>query len=209
MRAAALIGALLVLVVAAPAGANVLFNGDWEMGQIAWTQVSSDWGSDMAWTVTNNGPTAPEGTLTCTTGSFGWFQVAEVPVGQEAAVTADWSGNDISWAEVMLWTVPVGTTLEDVEATFDSGPAEAIAYKKDAFGMNPPTTWDWEPAALSPHPSGNGGTVISQGLVVVGLKLGGQANSPSLSFDNIVLTPEPAAALLLGLPIVFLRRRRS
>jgi len=29
----------------------------------------------------------------------------------------------------------------------------------------------------------------------------------SVSFDNIVLTPEPAMMLLLGIPALFLRRR--
>jgi len=204
-----LVGATLVAVVlASSASANLLANGDWSTGdETGWTRIPSSWGINMSWSVTWNGPTPPEGTLAADGGSYGWYQTVPVDPGTPCTVTADWAGHTISWAEVMLWSVPAGTSAADIEATFDAGPTSAIAYKKDAWGMNPPTTWPWEAAALSPHPSGNGGTVISQGVVVVGLKLGASGTPGDASFDNVVLTPEPSTALLLGLSLMLLRRR--
>jgi hypothetical protein len=74
--------------------------------------------------------------------------------------------------------------------------------------MNPPTAWDWLPASQSPHPQGNHGSVHNIGVIVVGMKLGGFPMG-WVQFDNIVLTPEPTTLLLLGIPAIFLRRRRA
>lgn len=208
-----LIGVLLVAGFAAPASAvNLLINGDWSTGnETGWTRWWAPWGASN-YAVTSSGPTPPEGTAWLNAGqqgSFGWWQGVAVPVGTVVTVDADWTGNigGAGWAEVMLWSqaAPGG---EGGRA--DTGNAADIAFKKDSWGMNPPTAWSWQKASLSPHPSGNGGTVVSQGYVVVALKLGSVSGSAvNASWDNIVLTPEPAAALLLGLPLLFFRRRRA
>jgi hypothetical protein len=125
-------------------------------------------------------------------------------------VDAMWTGNSIGWAEVMIMTS--ANAAEDWGHRADVGAAADIAYKRDAWNLGGKSnTWAWELASLSPMPGGNGGSVVSQGYVAVALKLGNHTTSQSvfLSFDNICLTPEPAAALLLlaGLPL--LRRRRA
>lgn len=161
----------LMLALATPAFAG-LINGDWATGdETGWTRWRASWGTTEAWSVTAGGPTPPEGTLSGGggSGSFGWFQTIECPVGWTCTVTADWAGNigGAGWAEVMFWTqaAPGGEANRA-----DTGVAADIAFKKDSWGMNPPTQWSWQPAGLSPHPSGNGGTVVSQGYVVVALK---------------------------------------
>ncbi len=204
------VGLLLALV--APAYAGVV-NGDWATGETGWTRWAAPWGASN-YSVTSAGPTPPEGTLNLNpgqSGSFGWWQGVACPVGWTCTVSADWAGDidGAGWAEVMLWSqaAPGG---EGNRA--DTGNAADIAFKKDSWGMNPPTAWQWQPASLSPHPGGNGGSVVSQGYVVVALKLGSVSGAPVwASFDNIVLTcvPEPVTMLLLGVPALFLRRRHA
>ena len=205
-----LLVALTCMVLAGPVTAG-LSNGDWSAGETDWTQWRAPWGGGENWLVTSNGPTPLEGTLYLPAGnaSFGWYQKTTCPVGWICTVNADWAG-DISgagWAEVMLWSTP--DPLEDAGGRADVGNAGDIAFKNDSWGMNPPTAWVWQPASLSPYPLGNGGTVVSQGTVVVALKLGGFSPPEWVSFDNIVLTcvPEPTSLLLLGLPLMLLRRR--
>lgn len=201
----------LMLALATPALAG-LINGDWATGdETGWTRWAAPWGASN-YAVTGNGPTPPEGTASLKQGeqgSFGWYQTIKCTVGWTCTVTADWAGDigSAGWAEVMFWTQaePGG---EGNRA--DTGNAADIAFKKDSWGMNPPTQWSWQPASLSPHPGGNNGTVVSQGYVVVALKLGSvSGNAVRTSWDNIKVecVPEPAMMLLLGIPALFLRRR--
>jgi hypothetical protein len=214
MKKITLLGLLAVVAVTLQASAaNVLLNGDWATGTEAnWTRWRAPWGATESWAVTLNGPTAPEGTLSGGggNGSFGWYQVVAVPAGTTATVSADWSGNIGSsgdWAEVMLFSSAYAN--EDWGARADTGAAADIAFEKDSWGMNPPTDWGWQAASLSPHPSGNGGTIYSAGYVCVALKVGGFPMGWA-SFDNITVEviPEPSAALLLlaGLPLLLRRR---
>ena len=215
MRKAVLLGGLAIMLVVAPAtNANLLTNGDWETGdETGWTRTPpTSWGDGSdTWVVGAPGcaPTpANAGHLSCNKGSFGWYQVVPVPASTVVTVEADWMGNSVDWCEVMLWTAASEPSDDDVNNVFGPGPEAAVAYKKDAWGMNPPTTRDWEKASLSPHHNGNGGTIHSLGYVVVGLKLGKSGGGASAAWDNITLLPEPTAALLLGLPMILLRRRR-
>ena len=204
--------AIALMVISVPAFAGVV-NGDWATGdETGWTRIGSSWGGGMSWAVTSNGPTAPEGLLQCDSGSFGWYQIiTDCPVGVECTVEADWTGNSIDWIEIMFWSVAAGTPVATIEGTFDSGPASAIAYKKDAWGVNPPTTFDWEAASLSPLAGGNGGTVVNNGWLVVGLKLGKGGGGAAAAYDNITVTcvPEPASllAMFAGLGGLILRRK--
>ena len=95
------------------------------------------------------------------TGSFGWSQVVpgcEGPAGT-CTLTADWEGDigGSGWAELMFFCIDENATHDDIVARLDGGAAEDIAFKKDSWGLNPPTAWTWEPASLSPH--GNGGVI--------------------------------------------------
>jgi hypothetical protein len=202
-----LAGLLLVLAVVAPASAvNLLVNGDFSAGETGWTRWAAPWGASN-YAV---GPTDLQYLNQGQQGSFGLYQVVPVPASEMVEVSADWAGdiNGAGWAEVMLYT------SADPNANWaniaDTGNASDIAFKKDSWGMNPPTAWTWQAASLSPHPSGNGGVIHSEGYVCVATKLGSVSGSAvGVEFDNIVLTPEPATMLLLGIPVLFLRRRRA
>ena len=206
----------LIMALSLPAAAG-LVNGDWATGdETGWARWGAPWGGGYGWAVTFGGPTAPEGTLTLGgNGSFGWVQCFDCPVGNICTVSADWAGSlgGAGWAEVMLWTT--NDPLENCGERADTGANGDIAFKKDSWGMNPPTTWNWQAASLSPHPLGNGGTVVSMGIVCVALKLGGFSPPEWASFDNIavVCVPEPGSLLALGTGLVglfgFAIRRRK
>jgi len=214
MTAAAILLAVSVVLLGgvAPAGAaNVLANGDWSTSdETGWTRWVGG-AQGCSWAVTSTGPTPPEGTLSLNqelAGSFGWVQVVGgVPVGAVCTLTADWKGDVGSqgWVEVLLFSVTQGTSVSNITSRLDQGDMADIAFMKE-WGVPP---WDWE-AAL-PAPGGNGGMISNIGDVVVGLKLGSLDGESFSSFDNLVLTPEPATIALLGFGAVGLlaRRRRK
>ena len=195
---------LLLAVTAAASGANLLTNGDFATGdETGWTRWRAGWGATENWAVAGGiGQLYGAGG----DGSFGWFQAVPMPVGDIATVDATWTGSigGAGWAEVMLYTS--ANPAADWGFLADTGAASDIAFKKDSWGMNPPTTWDWQPASMSPHPSGNGGMVVSQGYVAVAVKLGGFPMG-SVNFEDVTLAPEPASAMLLCLGLPLLRRR--
>ncbi len=206
---------LLLLAVAAPAvAANVVVNGDFNAGEQGWTRWRAPWGAGEQWSITNTGPTPPEGTLSGVSGqnsSFGWFQRIPAIPSEYYHIDAIWAGDigGSGWAELMFFSGTSGMSDADVITRIDTGNAADIAYKKDSWGMNPPTAWSWQQASLSPHPGGNGGTIhADSNEIVIGLKLGGFPLG-RVSYDNIVVTPEPVTMLLLGIPAIFLRRRRA
>lgn len=195
---------VLLATVSAASGANLLTNGDFSAGENGWTRWRAPWGGTEQWDASGGvGLQYGNGG----NGSYGWWQAVAVPAGTVVTLSADWNGfiGDAGWAEVMLYTS--ANAGEDWGGRADGGATADIAFKKDSWGLNPPTTWGWEAASLSPMPGGNGGTLISAGYVAVATKLGGFPLG-SVAFDNIVLTPEPASALLLGLGLALVRRRR-
>jgi len=206
-----LFGLVALLAITAAVNANVLVNGDFSAGENGWTRWEPAGGGRAGTWTTSSGVGRLDASGKWRDVSYGWYQVVPLPVGTVASVEASWQGQDVSWAEVMLWTeAAVGG--ESVRA--DTGAAADIAYKKDGWNLNPPTpTWSWALASLSPLPAGNFGTVVSQGYVVVALKLGLSQwlvpDSDWLEIDNVTLTPEPTALLLLGLPLLLVRRRRA
>jgi len=224
MKGIGLLGLMVVVAVAAQASAD-LINGDWSTGdETGWTRWRALWGATESWAVTSSGPTPPAGTLSGSggNGSFGWYQVVAVPAGTPATLSADWAGDigGAGWAELLLMTSATPLTEADWVTRIDTGVPGDIAFKKDSWGMNPPTSWDWQDASLSPRPSGNGGMVMSQGYVGVALKLGGFPMGLA-SFDNIYLEdfddnvqviPAPGAIALgsIGVALVgWLRRRKT
>ena len=210
------LGIVLALGLVSSARANLVVNGDWSTGdETGWTRWRAPWGSGEQWNVTSNGPTPPEGTASLSNGigSWGWFQRIPVSVPGPYTVSADWAGDidGLGWAEVMLFSCTDALSNDDVIARIDVGNLADIAFKKDSWGMNPPTAWGWEAASLSPHPQGNGGVIEATcPEIVVALKLGSTTNAPRwTSWDNITVVPEPAtlALLLLG-GLALLRRRK-
>ena len=212
------LGIVLVLGLVSSARANLVVNGDWSTGdETGWTRWRAPWGSGEQWNVTSNGPTPPEGTASLSDGigSWGWFQRIPVSGPGPYEVSADWAGdiNGNGWAEVMFFSCTEGQSDAEVIARIDLGNFEDIAFKKDSWGMNPPTAWDWEPASLSPHsPDINGGVIDATcPEIVVALKLGSIYNAARwTSWDNITVIPEPASFVLLLLGgLALLRRKRS
>lgn len=195
--------AVATLAIVSVASGNVLVNGDWSTGdETGWIRSNpAVWGSNQNWSVTSYGPTAPEGSLTMDGGSFGWLQIVEVDAGATAELSLDWMANNAGWIEVMLWTEASEPDLAAVKTIFDDGDAAKTAFKEEGY------TTAWE-QATSLWPGGNDGTVVSDGWVIVGLKLGSGGGGAAGSFDNIVLTPEPATLLLLGMGLALVRRRR-
>ncbi len=203
----------LLLAVVSPAVAGVI-NGDFSTGdETGWTRWKAPWGGSENWGIGAGGATPPTGDLWGGGGnsSFGWFQRIPAIPSEVYHVDADWAGDigGTGWAEIMLFSCTAGMSNADVIVRIDTGNAADIAYKKDSWGMNPPTAWNWQKASLSPHPGGNGGTIHATcNEIVVAVKLGGFPLG-WLSVDNIVLVPEPATMLLLGIPAFFLRRRHA
>jgi len=172
-----------------------LVNGNWSSGATGWTQWFADWADDSGetWTVdSGSGNPAPSGKASFANGkgSFGWYQKATVDSGTDVTVSADWAGNigGAGWGEVMLFTVTTGTSDATIVSRIDTGNDADITYKKDSWGINPPTSWSWQDASSSPHPGGNSGTVNSLGVVVVALKTGSTAVGNSwTAWDNLSL----------------------
>ena len=210
----------LALCATSASAANVLDNPDWSTydpagSEQGWTQ----WAGPGEWNAQAPGNPTPAGQFTKTGGGGhgGWYQVVEAAAGTEMNVDADWTGDTAGggWAEVMLFSFDHDPSHAEVVAVFDlpggpGGPVnQHIAYKHDSFGLPGGATWDWEAASSLPEQGEfNNGTIESDGWVVVGLKAGGGGGQWA-AWDNLVLTPEPATALLLGLPLLFLRRRRT
>jgi len=206
VRLVSLTATLLLGLLTPVRAAEALINGDWSTGdETGWTRWRAlTWG-DANWEVTSTGMTPPEGNLGLGTderGSFGWYQRVTAPHGAVESVRADWCGSigSAGWAEVMFFSIPLGTSDDDIVARIDRGDFLDIAYKKDSWGMNPPTTWDWEAASLSPNPWGHGGQVSNIGELVVALKVGSTAFSEHVwaSFDNIALGRDPTTIVWTG-----------
>ncbi len=175
-------------------GGQICQNPGFDNGLNYWTQWWASWGGNNSYLDTGNGVPAP-----CLGhsggGSQGRYQRIVPPSTGTYTVWADWKGDSISWAEVMFFQISSGASHNDIVSRLDGGAAGDIAYKKDAWGMNPPTTWNWEDARKSKHPQGNKGTitVTSGNVIIVGTKLG---NGGSLWYDNFEVFGEPTLALI-------------
>lgn len=180
-------------------------NGDFETGdETGWTQWKAAWGTGETWSVLPGGWSGWYGELALpgTQSSFGWFQRVPITLAGTYTIDAEWAGNigSAGWAEIMYFPADSVMTDTDIFNRIDAGFDSDIAFKKDSWGMNPPTSWSAEPASLSPHPTGNGGTIIvtTDDQVVVAIKLGSASGEVvNLQVDN--LDPrDPNAVTLKG-----------
>jgi hypothetical protein len=199
-----LIGLVAVLAIAASASAALVVNGDFSTGdETGWTHWRAPWGSGETWTVGSPGNPAPGLTLSAGNASFGSFQIVPVPAGELAVLNGEWKLTTVGWVEYDLFTMATNDPTGAANR-IDTGAAADIAFKKDGGSSLP----SFMSARTTTNAGFNGGSVVSLGYVVIGLKLGGFPTGTA-SFDNITLTPEPVSLLLLGLPMLLIRRRRA
>lgn len=195
---------LMLLAIVPVASANLVVNGDFSAGETGWTQWNSPWGSGFSWDASSG-----VGTLSTGTGSFGWAQAITTVSGQAYTITADWGGDgDAAWSEILFFNDDGRSVYDQADAPHDS----SILYKIDGWGMNGGYPFDFGPANASQYyaPGPNTNTILATGTTMyVVLKNGSGGAGVTTMFDNIVVTPEPASLVLLGLAVPFLRRRRG
>lgn len=216
MRIFCVILALLALTVPAIA-ADLATNGGFDLGEVGWTRWSASWGGGQNYIVQNDGLPAPclRARFIDGAGSFGWYQRIQAAPNGSYSLSADWLGNfglAGSWAEVMFFRIRPTVADADIVARIDGGAATDIAFKKDSWGQNLPSSangqWAWESAALSPATGGNNGLVSTDATrtqLVVALKYGHTDTAGPVTgnvrWDNIVVSgppvPEPAGILAL------------
>lgn len=140
-------------------------------------------------------------------GSAGVFWRLPALPSEIVKITGSWTGStgNLGWAEVMMFTSTEGLSDAEIANRIDVGNAADIVAKKDSWGLNPPNPWGWEDIlAAKTNPQEIHATCSE---VVVALKVGSVGNGTWATYD-LTFIPEPAAALLLGLPLMLLRRRR-
>ena len=216
MRKLALLSALALMVSASTVFALPLVNGDFDdpVSENGWTRWRAPWGTNEVWS-DPAGPSSGDLGLSGN-GSFGWWQRVPVIPSEIYTLQGEWAGDvgGAGWAEVMVFTSTEGLTDSDIASRVDTGAAADIAIKKDSWGLNPPTAWGWEDVNNSKYDESPNPPPFEIHMTcaeaVIALKLGSVEGGGSqwVSYDNLELVPEPAAALLLGLPMLLIRRRR-
>ena len=199
---------MAVLALAAPVLGAPVVNGDFETGdETGWTRWRAPWGNSEVWSVGPGGNPGMAGTNSNSGySSHGWYQRVPVIPSEIYTLVGDWTG-DVSapgWAELGVIICTEGMTDGDIVSAIDGG--QGVVAKKDGWGLNPPDVWGWESITNSLIEPNDIHMTCAEAVVFT--KIGSQAGPCTVSFDNIELVPEPTAALLLGLPILFLRRRR-
>lgn len=196
MRKALVCVAVLAMAVSAYAG-----NLD-PAAAIPW---AAPWGSPA--TVTNLGGGVVNLDITSNNGSAGIFWRLPAYESEIVQITGTWEGNcgGSGWAEVMFFSSTAGWSDGDVASRIDTGNAADIAAKHDSWGLNGGPVFGPEPIEAAPMPGGSGFLIHATcDEVIVALKVGNTAN---VTYD-LTYIPEPATALLLGLPLLLFRRRR-
>ncbi len=202
MRKLALMGMLAALIVS-PASA-LISDGNFEgAGPGPWTTGTAGWGSNQTFDFDAAGPTGqalrlyfPGGSGS---GSFAAIQTFTVPAGVSSIqIDLDWltqQGVANGWYEILL---------QSAGGNYDApGAGDFLLKEEYGFGnpFPPPHgTWRHESFTRPVTPGGN---------YQIALKMGGSPGTFNEAwFDNVVITPEPAALLMLAIPSALLLRRR-
>lgn len=202
---------IAIMVISAPAFANLLVNGDFSNGENGWVRWNSPWGGPFSWDATSG-----SGVLSTGSGSFGWAQTIATVPGMPYTINAMWTadgGNN--WIEILFCNDDGRSLYDQMDA-----PANAsIICKVDGWGMNGgnPINGGAPVNAMNGSywfPSGPmTNTIIATGTsMIVGLKTGTVGPGTAAWFDDVSVTtiPEPASilALVAGLGGLVIRRKR-
>jgi hypothetical protein len=219
-----LFAAMSVLGAGLSAHANLLRNGDFEVGGASgWITWRADWGQQERWKF-NDATPGRSGNydlkITALGGSFGVYQTVTVAPGSFYRLEAKWKAtvlSDPAWFEIELLQGPWNYEAADIR------PGDLV-NKMYSFDNpeNPPVSFDWIDTGTLDGTAAdiNGYRGVRQATsnrMTVVLKAGGNPNMVSGQsvvswFDDVNLyeVPEPSSILLLaaGLGAVAPRRRR-
>ncbi|MGQ9650945.1 MAG: hypothetical protein ACUVXJ_12615 [Phycisphaerae bacterium] len=190
---------LVLLAMAAPALAGNLNLAD----AIPW---GAPWGQQATVSDQGNGVF----NLSIGYGSAGIFWRLPAVPSEMVQITGMWTGDcgSAGWVEVMMFTSTEGMTNAAIASRIDTGNPADIVAKHDSWGLNGPPAWNWQEIEAAPMPPPGGKYQIpATSEVVVALKVGSVGNGSWATYD-LTFVPEPAVALLLGLPLMLVRRRR-
>jgi hypothetical protein len=208
--------AMLAVLPAVPAAANVLGNGDFDDGTTTgWTKWAATWSNPSVLSAT----AVPEAAFSGANGlklqingfsSCGVYQEVAVTPGVAYQLEGMWKSTNSAdrWFEAILLDGPMSVfQADDPSVVYDN----VVAGYDSAF--NPPgASFGWESfsATYPLVPSIVDGTRVASGNVMtVVLKLGG--TDSVCDFDDVTLSvvPEPVSLILLGIgSLALLRRRR-
>lgn len=116
-----------------------------------------------------------------------------------------WPANN-AWAEVI---VIADDPPPPPQNGSDYNVAANLEYKTDSFNAGGLGAGGIGRMSLTAEVTNDGTFTTTTGQITIILKVGNGSGTTTCAFDDIIITPEPTAALLLGLPMLFLRRRRS
>lgn len=116
----------------------------------------------------------------------------------------NWPANN-GWAEVIV--IPDSTPPPPQDGS-DYNVAGNLEYKTDSFNGAGPGSGD-STTFSGAEVTDDGSFTTTTGTITVILKVGNGSGLTDVAFDDVLVTPEPTAALLLALPgLALLRRRR-
>jgi hypothetical protein len=194
---------------------NLLTNGDFEAVPAEYWDAENGWNEPSSWWVWENSPANES--VSVLPGGVGGLQYANMYTGDGSTLQL---GQDISFSPGL----PVSVILMyNFPADNWAGAGITLHYKDAGWNV---LDWGW--ATLYGGGGGGGSgwvlydsdidmtktgnwTAAPEGTVYLTLKIeqwGWQPGGSGSGYDNVVVTPEPATMLLLGLGGLVLRRRK-
>ena len=204
----------LVGIVTPAKAVGLLTNGDFEAVPAEYWDAENGWNEPSSWWVWEASPAAES--VSVLPGGVGGLQYANVYTGDGSSLQL---GQDISFSAGS----PVAVSLMyDLPANNWAGAGITIHYKDAGWNVldwgwatlygGDGTGTDWVPynSASDMFKTGNW-TAAPVGTAYLTIKIeqwGWQETGSGSGYDNVVVTPEPATMLLLGLGGLVLRRRK-